>query len=405
MITLLTISWRNIWRHPARSGILMAAIIVGTCAGILTAGWINGLLEQRIEYLIGTELSHVQVHHPEYRVEREPWMAVARAEEVIAYVRGDERVASFSPRTLAEGLARSPVSTSGVMIRGVDPDRERATTSFHERLVEGDWLDVPMRNPVLMGRALAEKLQLKPGQRLVLQFQDLDNQITAAAFHIAGIFQSPSSDYDERNVLVRSEDLSQLVAGSFICHELAVRLHEIEDANAIAADVNTRFPENHAQTWFELSPEIRYLSDWGGIMTYILMIIIMLALSFGILNTMLMAIFERMRELGMLISIGMSRTRVFVMIMLESLMLTMSGALAGFVLSWITIGYLSDHGIDMSKFAEGLAEFGFDPMTYPFVTAGEYAAISAIVICAALLASIYPAIKAVRLNPVEASKD
>jgi len=405
MHILLTISWRNIWRHPARSGILMAAIIVGTWAGILTAGWVNGLLEQRIEYLIGTELSHVQIHHPEYRVEREPWMAISEAEDVISFLSEDERVASFSPRTMAEGLARSPVTAAGVRIRGMDPDLERATTSFHEQLVEGEWLDDPVRNPVLMGRALAEKLRLKPGQRLVLQFQDLDNQITAAAFHIAGIFQSPSSEYDERNVLVRSEDLSGLVAGSFICHELAVRLHEIEDADALASDLNTRFPDNHAQTWFELSPEIRYLSDWGGIMTYILMIIIMLALSFGILNTMLMAIFERTRELGMLISIGMSRTRVFVMIMLESLVLTMSGALAGFLLSWITIGYLSDRGIDMSKFAEGLAEFGFDPMTYPFVTAGEYAAISAIVIFAALLASVYPAIKAVRLNPVEASKD
>ncbi len=405
MITLFTISWRNIWRHPARSGTLMAAIIAGTWAGILTTGWINGLLEQRIEYLIGTELSHVQVHHPEFRVEREPWMSLSRAEEVIDYVSADERVASYSPRTLAEGLARSPVSTSGVMIRGVDPDRERATTSFHELLVDGDWLDATVRNPVLMGRALAEKLRLKPGQRLVLQFQDLDNQITAAAFQIAGIFKSASSDYDERNVLVRSDDLSRLVAGSFICHQLAVRLHEIEDADAIAADLNALFPENLAQTWYELSPEIRYLSDWGGIMSYILMIIIMMALSFGILNTMLMAIFERTRELGMLISIGMSRTRVFVMIMLESLMLTMTGALAGFAVSWITISYLSGHGIDMSRFAEGLAEFGFDPVTYPFVTPGEYAAISVIVICAALLASIYPAVKAVRLNPLEASKE
>ncbi|MFO8030470.1 MAG: FtsX-like permease family protein [Cyclonatronaceae bacterium] len=405
MNVLFSISWRNIWRHPARSGILIAAIVAGTWAGILTAGWANGLVEQRIEYLIGTELSHVQVHHPEYQMEREPWMTLSRADSVMAYLREDERVASFAPRTLAEGLARSPVTTGGVRIRGVDPEMERATTTLHERVVEGEWLDADVRNPVLIGRKLSEKLGLDIGHRLVLQFQDLDNRITAGAFSITGLFQSASSDYDERNVLVRSEDLSELVAGHDVYHELAITVHHIEDADTVAADLNTRFPGNHTQTWFELSPEIRYMSDWGGIMTYILMVIIMMALSFGILNTMLMAIFERMREIGMLLSIGMNRSRVFMMIMLEALMLTLGGALAGFLLSWITLGYLSSRGVDMSMFSEGLAEFGFDPVTYPFVTPGEYAGITVIVILAALLASVYPAIKAIRVNPVEASRD
>ncbi len=405
MSILFQISWRNIWRHPARSGILMGAIIVGTWGGILVAGWGNGLIEQRVDYLISTELSHGQVHHPEYRAEREPWMTIPDAESILAYLEGDERVQSVSPRTLSEGMARSPVTTSGVRIHGVHPEKERATTALYDRLEKGDWLGDEFRNPVLIGGQLADKLRLEIGNRLVLQFQDIDNEITAGAFHISGIFRSASSDYDERNVFVKSDDLSALIAGETFYHEIAMSLTSSDQADGVIADVNERFPDVHAQTWHELSPEIRYIAAYSGTLTYFLMAIIMMALAFGILNTMLMAIFERMRELGMLLSIGMNRIRVFAMIMLESLMLTFSGALAGILLSVLTLWYLGDRGIDMGMFADGLAEFGFDTITYPFVTAGEFFGIVIIVIFAALIAAVYPAIKAFRLNPVEASKE
>ena len=405
MNILLTIAWRNIWRHPARSGILIAAIVAGTWAGIVTAGWTNGLVGQRVEYLIGTELSHAQIHHPEFRLEREVWMTIPDALDILVCLDGHPKVHSISPRTLAFGLAMSPVTTSGVQIRGVDPLKERATTTFHERIVDGSWFEDEARNPVIIGRRLSDRLGLGIGNRLVLQFQDLDNQITAGAFHITGIFKSASADYDERNVIVRDRDLYKLIAEQPVWHEIAISLMDRDDAESLVAEINEQFPDVHAQTWFQLSPEVRYMTDWSGIITLLLMAIIMMALSFGILNTMLMAIFERKRELGMLLSIGMGRSRVFNMIMLESLMLTLGGASAGMALSYLTLQYLSKKGIDMSLFSDGLAEFGFDPVTYPFVTAGELAGVAVIVIIAALLAALWPAIKVVRLNPVEASKD
>lgn len=405
MKMILTIAWRNIWRNPARSGILITALVAGTWAGIVTAGWTKGLVGQRVEYLIGTELSHMQIHHPEFRMEREVWMAIPDAEEIQNRLDGHPKVRSLSPRTLVFGLAMSPVTTSGVQIRGVDPQKEQATTTFHERIVDGTWFGDEVRNPVIIGRRLSERLGLGIGNRLVLQFQDMDNQITAGAFNITGIFQSASADYDERNVIVRDRDLYTLISGQPVWHEIAVSLLDLDEAENLAAEINHQFPQVHAQTWFQLSPEIRYMTDWSGIVTLLLMAIIMMALSFGILNTMLMAIFERRRELGMLLSIGMGRNRVFNMIMLESLILTIGGASAGMALASLTLQYLSKRGIDMSRFADGLAEFGFDPIVYPFVTAGELASVAVIVIVAALLAALWPAIKVVLMNPVEAAKD
>lgn len=405
MNMLFTIAWRNIWRHPARSGVLLTAVVAGTWAGIVTAGWTNGLVGQRIEYLIRTELSHVQIHEPSFRVEREVWMTIPEGSQIIDWLEEHEQVRSFAPRVLAGGLARSPVTTAGVQIRGVDPERERITSAFDERLVDGNWFEDEIRNPVLVGRRLAEVLRLEIGDRLVLQFQDVANELTAAAFNIVGVYQSASSDYDERNVFVRANDLSALLAREAVWHEIAVSMHDIEHATDLTHAIHTRFDNVHAQTWFELSPEIRYMSDWVGIITYILMAVIMLALCFGILNTMLMAIFERVRELGMLVSIGMGRGRVFFMIILESLALTLTGTVLGMSLSYLTLAWLSQKGIDMSVFADGMAEFGFDPVVYPFVTAAEYAGIMLLVIAASLLAALYPAIKAIRIHPLEASKN
>lgn len=405
MHILLTISWRNIWRHPARSGILLAAITIGVWAGIIVSGWGNGLIEQRINYLIGTELSHGQIHHPEFLTEREPWMYLEDAGSILDWLEEDERVRSFSPRTLTDGMARSPVTTSGVRIRGVDPVKEKETVTLFERVIEGDWFGGESRNPVVIGRELADKLNLELNDRLVLQFQDMENELTAGAFNIVGIFQSASTDYDERNVIVRSDDLSELLGRQQVYHEIAMSMTEENLADSVVADLNTEFPSVDAQTWYELSPEIRYYASYGGVMTYYMMVIIMLALAFGILNTMLMAIFERMRELGMLLSIGMSKSRVFTMIMVESVMLTLSGAVLGMLSGWLSIRYLGDRGIDMQMFGEGLAEFGIEPVTYPFVTTGEYFGVTGIVIIAALLAAVYPAMKAIRLNPVQAARE
>ena len=145
--------------------------------------------------------------------------------------------------------------------------------------------------------------------------------------------------------------------------------------------------------------------EFGGVMLVLITLIIMIALAFGILNTMLMALFERMREIGMLLSIGMSRLRVFGMIMLESIILTATGAAVGFILALFTINYFGEKGLNMEMFADGAAQLGWDHMIYPIMSPAEYAVIMAVVITITLIASAYPAIKGIRINPLEAAKE
>lgn len=406
MKTLISISWRNIWRHPARSGVLLGAIIAGLWAGIMVSGLTNGWIQQRFDNVIQEELTHVQIHHPEYLSEREPWMRIEQAEAVFDYLEKDKRVRNFTARLLSDAMIQSPSTAAGVQIRGIDINTERQTTTFHENLSQGEYLDADLRNPVLLGERLAEKLNVDVGHRIVLSFQDLDNELTSAAFNISGLFKTASSPYDERHVFVRTDDLNQLITDQTIFHEIAIMMHDPAHSDSLAAALNAQFDRISAETWHELSPELRYITDMGGSLTFYIMVIIMLALAFGILNTMLMAIFERMRELGMLLAIGMSKLRVFLMIMFESVILSLSGAAAGLLLAYISIFVMGRKGLDMSGFGgESMAEFGYDAVVYPIAHTNDYVTTIILVIVTAVFAAVYPAIKALRLNPADVVRD
>lgn len=400
MKMLLSISWRNIWRRPSRSGVLIGAVIAGLWAGILVSSWTNGLINQRINRVIQEELTHLQIHHPEFLADREPQMTIEPAHEIFSFLNNDERIKSYAARTLADGMIQSPQTASGVQITGVMADLEPATTNFHENLIEGSYLTEEIVYPIIIGVKLAEKLNIGVGNRVVLSFQDLQNDIVYNAFNVAGIFRANLPAYDEARVIVRAEDLYGLMAGTPVFHEIAIMLYDIDESDQVAADINRQFDTIQAETWMELSPELRFMTGASEYYMFYIMVVIMLALAFGILNTMLMAIFERTRELGMLISIGMSRSRVFIMIILESVILTMAGGAAGILISILTVSYLGRNGLDLSSIGgDTMAEWGYDAFVYPFITTGEYISVAVLVMITAILAAIYPAIKALRLNP------
>lgn len=402
MYILIAISWRNIWRHPARSGVMMAAVTIGLWSALLIVGWANGLLKQRMDYMIEREVTHVQIHHPEFLADAFPWNYIPGHAATSAWLKEHPDVVSHTSRTITEGMLQSPVKTSGVRIRGIDTDSEPRTTQFHENMVEGEYLDSDIRNAVILSRIMADEHNMRIGNRIVLTFENMAGELTSGSFFISGLFQSVSSDYDRRTIFVRSADLLDLLAERPVYHETAIMLVDVARADDLAASLNQHFNGIHAQTWKELSPELSMIVELGGLMVVILTLIFMIALGFGILNTMLMALFERMRELGMLLSIGMSKVRVFGMIMLEAIILTMSGALAGIALAWLSILRLSETGINLEMFSQGAAMIGFDYMIYPFMNTGDYMTVLVIVIVITLLASLYPAVKAVQINPLEA---
>ena len=401
----LILAWRNLWRNPGRTGALIAAIAVGLWAGVMTVGLVNGMYEQRIDYVIRSDLGHLQVHHPEYLSEREMELGILGQQTVLAYLKQADGVEGVSERTYADGMFRSARSSSGVRIHGIVPESEVEVTSLGEMVTEGSMPDAAARNPLLLGEVLAEEHGIDLGHRVVLTFEDLSGDILSASFTVTGLYESRSKDMDKMHLYVLSEDLRRLLGREDLTHEIVVRLEDPAMTASFVETMQAQFPDLSVQSWDQLSPEIKMMIDYGGVSLVLITVIIMLALSFGILNTMLMSLFERKREIGMLISIGMSRARVFWMMMAESMALTLVGSVFGMGLAFLAISYYAQNGLSLAAFAEGLAKIGWDSLVFPFVTVDDFVTISVIVIGMTLLSSLYPALKAFRMNPLEASKD
>jgi ABC-type lipoprotein release transport system permease subunit len=399
--SILKLSWKNVWRNPTRSGVVIMAVILGTWAGIFSTGLMSGLSMQYIKNQLDTSVSHIQIHHPKYGEEFLPKYFIPAMDSIIQELKQCKFTNSVTGRSVIQGLASSATNTFGVTVKGVNTKTDSTVSDLHTHLKEGNYLSETMRNPVMIGDNLAKRLKLGIRSRLVINFQDVEGNITAGAFRVAGIFDTPNSAFDESNVFVNREDLNRLLGRENTVHEIAIMVDNFKNADRYR-DSLAQSSDLDIRSWGDVSPSLRYTDSNVDFMLYIFMTIIAIALVFGIINTMLMAVLERTQELGMLMAIGVNRIRTFSMVMLETFFLTMVGVPVGMLFSWLTILWVGEVGIDLSAFAQGLEEYGMSTMIYPELPEGYFVNIGLLMVVATLLAAIYPAIKALRLKPVQA---
>jgi ABC-type lipoprotein release transport system permease subunit len=204
-------------------------------------------------------------------------------------------------------------------------------------------------------------------------------------------------------VFVRYEDLARLgMLPEGVAHEIIVHLDDQNELEATTLELRDQHSALEVLNWKELTPELGYINEIGNLYTYIFVIIILLSLGFGIVNTMLMVVMERVREIGMLMAIGMGKLRVFLMLMLETILLTLTGGIIGITLGLGTSLTLKQNGINLSNWAQGLEDFGYSPIVYPVVEIEMVIVIILLVLLTGIFASVYPARKALKYNPAEA---
>lgn len=239
--------------------------------------------------------------------------------------------------------------------------------------------------------------------KIIFTFNDTNGEMTYQTYKVCGIFKTTSTMFDQLNAYVLREDLTQVAGfGENDYHEIAVITNENANLDNIKTEMRSRFSSISVMSWMDISPEAAMMTSFMDIWYMVIMGIILLALAFGIINTMLMAILERIKELGMLMAIGMNKKRVFRMIMLETIFLTLVGAIVGMVLGGILIAITSKTGLNFSSMSDGLEAIGWSAMVYPSIDAAFFFLVTTMVIITGILASITPARKALKLNPVEA---
>ena len=409
LITLIKIGWRNIWRNKKRSLVVILSIVLGLYGGLIISSLMITLNSQRMNTAINTYLADIQIHDKEFSREYSLGDTISNISYLEEILEKDNRVKAYSKRAVINGMLSNSTGSYGVNVLGVNPESERKVTNVYTKIIEGDYFESKRSNTMVVGKKLAEKLNLRLKSKVVIAFQDVNGDITSLLFRIEGIFKSGNGMFDDYNVFVKNSSIFSNVPNLKGYHEIPIlTINGGVTTNSINESLKLDLQKINntldIKSWNEIAVELAYANQMLSSFLYIFMLIVLSGLSFGIINTMLMAILERKKEIGMLMSIGMTKIYIFLMICFETVFLSLVAIPFGLLITYITIDYFSVSGLDLSVVGSGLENFGVGTILYLKLPTEYYINLSLLVILISSISSIFPAIRALKINPAEATK-
>ncbi len=402
MKIVLRLAWRNLWRNHRRTLIMLAAIVVGTWAMIFMTALMRGMVDEMVKDGISVLPGHVQVHHPDFRDDPTISNVIGPPSgELLEALRRPEVVA-WSTRVRVPAVISSEQDTRGVTLVGIDPDQERGVSFVADDMTEGRFLESPDDKGLVVGRKLVEKMETDLGKRVVIMTQDPENEIADRGFRIVGIFDSKLDQYEEGFVFAGQGTIQNLLGVGDAISEVAILGTDYRDVEGLTRRVaDAAGADTEVLPWNEIDT---YLGSMLAVMdgfVIVWIVVIFLALSFGLVNTLVMAVFERVREIGLMLALGMTPRSILTQIVAESTLLLVLGLAIGNLLAWATIEPLKS-GIDVSIVGEGMEFFGAASVLYPALYLKDVVLANVIVIVLGFLASLSPAWRASRYDPVRA---
>jgi ABC-type lipoprotein release transport system permease subunit len=402
----LRLAWRNVWRNPRRTALTVAATVFAVLLVVFFVAMAAGVHEKMIEDAVRVNSGHVMVSGRDYLEKRSLEQFVhfdAGLEQAVAATPG---VLGYAPRVVSFGLLSKQISTRGVAVLGVDPERESDVTTLARRVEQGSFLEGRRPREIVLGQRLARNLGAELGDELLLYSVAYSLETAYELFEVVGVLKLPEAELDRSLAVISLADAQEFFVYGDRVSEVAILARDANRAPAIQAalrSVLTGEPPAEVHTWSESMPELVQfiLLDDAGM--YIMLVILVVVVAFGILNTILMAVLERQREFGVLLALGLRPAAVFRIVYLESLMLAATGLVIGFALSIPLVLWFQAHPVPLSgdDVQGALALFGMEPeLTWklkPMNPIGSVATILGV----AIVAALYPALKASRGRPVD----
>lgn len=401
----LQLAWRNIWRNKRRTAIILTAVVIGVWSMILLGSLMRGMAIGMIKNGISTLTGHIQIHQNGYRNDPAIENSIADprvVEDVLRKALPPD--ALWSPRVRVNAVASNARHSSGVTLVGIDPASEARISFIGGAISQGRYLKPDEKNGILVGEALLEKFDTRPGRKLVLMSQDTNREIASRAFRIVGAFRAEMEATEKQYVFVTRQASQKMLKLKDGISEFSILLSGKPDNPGVYSALNTALPSRQFEihTWRELLPfQMAYLKILDGFM-WIWYLVVFVAMGFGIVNTTLMAVFERMREFGLLKALGMKPWWILREVLTESFLLLITGMALGNALGFLCVYALSGSGIDLSALAAGAEYAGMTRIIYPAVELKDVLMSNMIVLFLGILVSAYPAVKAARFTPVEA---
>jgi ABC-type lipoprotein release transport system permease subunit len=399
---LMTLSWRNLWRNYRRTLIMLLAITVGVWAMIFMTALLRGMVDNMVRTGISVLPGHVQIHAKAYRDDPSVTHSLPAPEQALLAILNSQDVVAWTGRIKVPAMVSSEQDNRGVTLLGVDPAGELAMGFDPTDISEGRFLDGADDRGVVIGKKLMERLETRLGKRVVVMSQDPENAIADRGFRVVGVFTADLESREESVVYAGRDVIQAMLGVDTDISEIAILGHDYRTPQALTASIRNTVPaDREVLSWLELDP---YLSTMMRVMdgfVLVWMVVIFLALSFGLVNTLMMAVFERVREIGLMRALGMRPSGIVYQILVESLLLLMLGLLAGNLLALGTIAWLKD-GIDVSAVAKGMEMMGAASVMYPVLQWSDLVLANVVVIVLGIITSLLPAWRASQYRPVEA---
>ncbi|MEH6515907.1 MAG: ABC transporter permease [Halioglobus sp.] len=400
--TVATLAWRNLWRNHRRTLIMLAAITLGVWAMIFMTAMMRGMTDQVVTNGLNVLPGEVQIHHPDYR--RDP-SVVNRMAPPTAELKAAldlPPVKAWSARVKVPAVVSSERDSRGVVLLGIDPVAEKLLGSLPDEIVEGRFLESADDRGVVIGASLARRLETRLGKRVVLMSQDPDNNVADRGVRVVGIYRARLRASEDIYVYGGLRPVQSMLGIGEDISEIAATADDYRSVNQwyprIAAAAGEQL---EVLSWPELDAYLGTSLKVQDGFSLIFIVVVFLVLSFGLVNTLVMAVFERVREIGLMQALGMRPGLILAQILLESIYLLVLGLLAGNLSAWLTIKPL-ESGIDVSSMGDGLEMAGMSATLYPALEIQDMIMATVVVLGLGLLASILPAWRAANLDPITA---
>ena len=403
-------AWRNIWRNTRRTILTICAIAFASLLLVFMLSFQFGSYETMINTSVKIQTGHLQIQAREFQEKKNIRLVVPEPAKIAEILKPIPGIAAYTYRGQAFSLISSDERTYGVAVTGIDPDREADVSRLKSLIREGNFLTAEDTDQALIGRLLAQNLRVKLGDELTVVGQGRDGSIAATVVQVSGIFSSGISDFDRAAVHIPLKTFQEVYSMQGAVHEVVVIADSLGNIEAIKTNLERGLSSLNLTKplmvldWDELMPGLRQSIEMDLVSGLIFYLLLVLVVAFSILNTFLMAIFERTREFGVLMAIGTTPARLTKVLLIESMTMTFIGIVTGIIVGSLITLYFQAHGIDFSGASELLSQFGITGRMYPKLSWLSAVSGPLAVLMITFGAALYPALKVRRLQPVEAMR-
>ncbi|OQX87591.1 MAG: hypothetical protein B6D55_02905 [Candidatus Omnitrophica bacterium 4484_70.2] len=401
MKTFIKIAWRNIWRNKYRTTITLLGISLGLTSLIFIRSFIDGADTQMIENYTNLVTGHIQIHKKGFKKRVSLELSIEEPYKIEKILKKFPQIKAFTKRIKNYALISSSENSSGILLIGIEPEKEKLITNLNKHIKKGKFLSKD--NEIIIGKTLAEVLNVDIGEKVAVMSQGYDGSLCAQSYRVCGILDTGAEEFD-RSIAIITLNAAQnlLVLGKkvseFVIHSSVYKIDKLKKDLEKVIDTQ----EFEVLSWKEISPIMVQWLEFDRAFSNVILLIVLIVVSASILNTMLMAVMERTKEFGIMRALGTKKRQIIFLVALESSFLGIIGIILGTILGISISLYFSYKGIDLSKFSQALESYYTGSVIYPRIFLGYTTLWILIVFLTTVVSSLYPAYKAANLKPAEA---